>query len=243
MQVGRQVGRYACMYVCTCVCMYVCMYVCRALSSLFVLSSTRFHLIFQRSTSSTKSLYKVLNNLSTHCLLLALIHRPLNYPRFPRRQGIGIFSSSQMGCLQDHSRSVHLYYIHYVYLNMEHIYMRIPVRKWSIDLKKFFFCQIYAKARVFLSLTQLHVRHCMVHQTKKNTTQYVFDTTIYTQTNTNNVNKICALIQPTGNKRRTEHRFNADVVTDIGTQNENTGIVLTMTTCWSSTKRTLSSSH
>jgi hypothetical protein len=41
-----------------------------------------------------------------------------------------------MGCLQDNSRSVHLYYIHYIYLNMEHIYMRIPVRKWSIDLKK-----------------------------------------------------------------------------------------------------------
>ena len=33
------------------------------------------------------------------------------------------------------------------------------------------------------------------------------------------------------------------VVTDHGTQNENTGIVLTMTTCWSSTMRTSSSSH
>ena len=138
MYVGRQVGMQVCMQVC----MYVCMYVCRALSSLSVLSSTRYHLIFQCSTSSTKStflgksLYQVLHNLSTHCLLLVLIYRPLNYPRFPRRQGIGIFSSSRMGCLQDNSRSVHLYYIHYIYLNMEHIYMRIPVRKWSIDLKK-----------------------------------------------------------------------------------------------------------
>ena len=53
MYVCRQVGRYVGMHVG----MYVCMYVCRALSSLSVLSSTRFHLICQCSTSSTKSTF------------------------------------------------------------------------------------------------------------------------------------------------------------------------------------------
>jgi hypothetical protein len=37
------------------------------------------------------------------CLLIALISLPLNDPRFPRRQGIGIFSSCRMGCLHDNS--------------------------------------------------------------------------------------------------------------------------------------------
>ena len=126
---------------------------------------------------------------------------------------------------------------------MEHIYMRIPVRKWSIDLKIFFFLSNSCKGTRLLEPNVATPLHGTLDDEKQNTTQYVFDTTIYTQTNTNNINKTCVLIQPTGNKRRTEHRFNADVVTDIGTQNENTGIVLTMTTCWSSTKRTSSSSH
>ena len=46
-------------------------------------------------------------------------------------------------------------------------------------------------------------------------------TSIYTQANTNNVNKTCALIQPTGNKdeQNCQHRFNSDIVTDIITRN------------------------
>jgi hypothetical protein len=34
----------------------------------------------------------------------------------------------------------------------------------------------------------------------------------YTQTNTNNVNKTCTLLQTTGGKVRTEHRFYAEIV-------------------------------
>ena len=57
-------------------------------------------------------------NLLSCCLLLALISLPLNDP-IPRRQNIGIFFRSQMCCLQDNSRSEHLYHI--IDLNMEHI--------------------------------------------------------------------------------------------------------------------------
>ena len=101
-------------------------------SSLYGLLSTKAHLIFQRSTSSTKStflgksVWYALDYLSTildvifgdfqgldqippptkkkthtpRCLLLALISLKLNDPR---RQGIGIFTSSQMGILQNNS--------------------------------------------------------------------------------------------------------------------------------------------
>jgi hypothetical protein len=76
-----------------------------------------------------------LDKMHTHtktaprCLLLALISFPLNVPK---RQGIGIFSSSQMGknCLQDNSLCTFIF----IDLIMEHIYMRIPIGKWSIDL-------------------------------------------------------------------------------------------------------------
>ena len=113
--------------------MYVCM---QSVEQSLCLIIYKLHLIFQRSTSSTKSTFlgKSLLGIEqsinyfgcyvwktcrvqircprkkpSHCLLLTLIHRSLNYPMFPRRQGIGIFSSSRMGCLQDHSRSVHFY--------------------------------------------------------------------------------------------------------------------------------------
>jgi hypothetical protein len=66
---------------------------------------------------------------SPYCLLLALISFPLNDPR---RQGIGIFFSIQMGCLQDNTLWTFILYI--IDLIMEHIYMHIPVGTWSIDL-------------------------------------------------------------------------------------------------------------
>jgi hypothetical protein len=66
---------------------------------------------------------------SPYCLLLALISFPLNDPR---RQGIGIFFGIQMGCLQDNTLWTFILYI--IVLIMEHIYMHIPVGKWSIDL-------------------------------------------------------------------------------------------------------------
>ena len=68
---------------------------------------------------------------SPYCLLLALISFPLNDPR---RQGIGIFFSIQMGCLQDNTLWTFILYI--IDLIMEHIYMHIPIGKWSIDLQK-----------------------------------------------------------------------------------------------------------
>ena len=58
------------------------------------------------------------------CLLLVLISLLLNDPR---RKGIGIFASSQMGCLQDNS--LYNYIIYIIDLIMEHINMRIPVGK------------------------------------------------------------------------------------------------------------------
>ena len=41
----------------------------------------------------------------------------------------------------------------------------------------------------------------------------------YTQTNTNNVNKTRALPQTTRGKDKSEHRFYAEIVTDITTRN------------------------
>jgi hypothetical protein len=53
---------------------------------------------------------------SPYCLLLALISCPLNDPR---RQGIGIFFSSQMGCLHDNTLCTFILYI--IDLIMEHV--------------------------------------------------------------------------------------------------------------------------
>jgi hypothetical protein len=56
---------------------------------------------------------------------------------FQEDKVLGIFSSSQMGCLQDNSLWTFIVYnIPGVDLIMEYIYMRIAVRKWSIDLKQ-----------------------------------------------------------------------------------------------------------
>ena len=41
-----------------------------------------------------------------------------------------MFSSDQMRCLRDNS----LYIVYVMDLIMEHIYMYIPVGKWSVDL-------------------------------------------------------------------------------------------------------------
>ena len=60
------------------------------------------------------------------CLILALISLPLNDPR-RLCIWIWIFSSSQMGCLQDNS--LYNYIIYIIDLIMEHINMRIPVGK------------------------------------------------------------------------------------------------------------------
>jgi len=46
---------------------------------------------------------------------------------------------------------MYIYIIYIIDLIMEHIYMRIQVGKWSIDLLKK--CQIYVQARAYLSLT------------------------------------------------------------------------------------------
>ena len=76
-----------------------------------------------------QGLYKMAKN-TPHCLILALVSLPV--VNDPRRQGIGIFYSSLMGCLQDDTLCTFILYI--MDLIMEHIYVRIPVGKWSIDL-------------------------------------------------------------------------------------------------------------
>ena len=58
---------------------------------------------------------------------------------------------------------------------MEHIYMRIPVRKWSIDLKKFFF---FVKFMRLLEPNIATPLYGTLDDEKHNTTQHVFDTTI-----------------------------------------------------------------
>jgi len=63
-------------------------------------------------------------------ILVALISLPLNNPR---RQCIWIFSSSQMGCLQDNSLCTFIL-LYIIDLIMEHMYVRIPVGKCRIDL-------------------------------------------------------------------------------------------------------------
>ena len=61
---------------------------------------------------------------------------------FQEDKVLGIVSSSQMGCLQDNSLWTFILYNFFcilytgVDLIMEYIYMRIAVRKWSIDLKQ-----------------------------------------------------------------------------------------------------------
>jgi hypothetical protein len=54
-----------------------------------------------------QGLDKMQKKNAPRCSLLALISVPLNDPR---RQGIGIFSSSQMGCLQDNSLCTFILY-------------------------------------------------------------------------------------------------------------------------------------
>ena len=62
---------------------------------------------------------------------------------------------------------------------MEHIYMLIPVRKWSTDLKKkIFFCQIHSKGTRLLEPNVATPLYGTLDDEKHNTTQYVFDTTI-----------------------------------------------------------------
>jgi len=53
------------------------------------------------------------------CLLLALISLPLNDPR---RQGIGIYTSSQMGCLHDNSLCTFILYIHYRFNHVTYLH-------------------------------------------------------------------------------------------------------------------------
>ena len=62
---------------------------------------------------------------------------------------------------------------------MEHIYMRIPVRKWSIDLKIFFFfLSNSCKGTRLLEPNVATPLYGTLDDEKHNTTQYVFDTTI-----------------------------------------------------------------
>jgi len=127
------------------------------------LSSTRAYLILQRSIPSTKStflvslsdrhwtiyqLFQVLGldkipKNAPHYLLLALISLPLNDPR---RQGIGIFSSSQLGCLQDNTLCTFILYT--IDLIMEHIYMRYSIRKVE-NLWIKINCQMYVKCKMY----------------------------------------------------------------------------------------------
>ena len=61
---------------------------------------------------------------------------------------------------------------------MEHIYMRIPVRKWSIDLKKNFLGSNSCKGTRLLEPNVATPLYGTLDDEKHNTTQYVFDTTI-----------------------------------------------------------------